>query len=63
MLQRIISGGQRGADQAALDAAIKLGFQTGGTAPRGYRVCLFDGSNSSDRELLEGYGLVGLPPN
>lgn len=58
MLQKIISGGQRGADQAALDAAKELDLQTGGTAPKGYRVCLFNGSDSSDRELLTMYGLV-----
>ncbi len=33
---RIISGGQTGADRAALDAAAALGLPTGGTAPSGY---------------------------
>lgn len=33
---RIISGGQTGADQAALTAARDLGIPTGGTAPRGW---------------------------
>jgi hypothetical protein len=33
---RIISGGQTGADRAALDAAAALGVPTGGTAPAGY---------------------------
>ena len=32
---RIISGGQTGADQAALDAAIALGLPHGGWLPRG----------------------------
>ena len=35
MIKKIISGGQTGADQAALDAAIKLGIQHGGWIPRG----------------------------
>jgi hypothetical protein len=33
----IISGGQTGVDQAALEVAHDLGFPTGGTAPLGYR--------------------------
>ena len=32
---KIISGGQTGVDRAALDAAIKLGFQYGGFCPKG----------------------------
>ncbi len=35
MLKKIISGGQTGADQAALDAAIKLGIPHGGWIPKG----------------------------
>ena len=35
MLERIISGGQTGADRAALDAAIACGFPHGGWCPRG----------------------------
>jgi putative molybdenum carrier protein len=34
-LRRLISGGQTGADRAALDAAIALGIPHGGWAPRG----------------------------
>ena len=37
MLRKIISGGQTGADRGGLEAGKKLGLQTGGTAPRGYR--------------------------
>ena len=37
MIQKIISGGQTGADRAALDAAIKLGITHGGWIPRGRR--------------------------
>jgi len=35
MIKRIISGGQTGADQAALDAAIKLDIPHGGCIPKG----------------------------
>ena len=36
-VRKIISGGQTGADQGGLVAGRKLGLETGGTAPRGYR--------------------------
>ena len=35
MLKKIISGGQTGADRAALDAAIRLGIPHGGWMPKG----------------------------
>jgi len=35
MIQKIISGGQTGADQAALDVAIKLDIPHGGWIPKG----------------------------
>jgi len=35
MIKKIISGGQTGADQAALDAAIKYNFSYGGWIPKG----------------------------
>ncbi len=35
MLQKIISGGQTGADRGALDAAISLGIAHGGWLPKG----------------------------
>ena len=35
MIKKIISGGQTGADQGALDAAIKLGIPHGGWIPKG----------------------------
>ena len=35
MITKIISGGQTGADQAALDAAIELGIEHGGWVPKG----------------------------
>ena len=35
MIKKIISGGQTGADRAALDSAIKLGIPHGGWIPKG----------------------------
>jgi hypothetical protein len=34
-LEKIISGGQTGADRAALEVAVERGFQTGGWVPKG----------------------------
>jgi hypothetical protein len=34
-IRKIISGGQTGADRAALDAALELGFEIGGWMARG----------------------------
>lgn len=56
-LEKIISGGQTGADRAGLEAAKFLGIPTGGTAPKGWRICLEDGSNGSDPSLAD-FGLV-----
>ena len=36
-VRRLVSGGQTGADRAALDAAISLGIPCGGWCPRGRR--------------------------
>jgi hypothetical protein len=36
MLQKVISGGQTGADRAGLNAAQRCGLATGGTAPANY---------------------------
>jgi hypothetical protein len=35
MIERIVSGGQTGADQAALDVALELGIPHGGWVPKG----------------------------
>ena len=51
-LQRVISGGQTGVDQVALEVAKALGYETGGTAPKGYRTDA--GPNLALRDL---YGL------
>ncbi len=53
-LTTVISGGQTGADQAALVAARKSGLLTGGWAPPGYRTLM-----GSER-WLQSYGLVEL---
>lgn len=37
MIETIVSGGQTGADRAALDVAIRLGIPHGGWVPRGRR--------------------------
>lgn len=57
MLRKLISGGQTGSDKAGLIAGRKLGLETGGTAPKGWRVQLPDGTDSSDPGLKD-YGLV-----
>jgi len=51
MLKKIISGGQTGADRAALDAAIKLGLAHGGWVPKGRRA--EDGTIPSTYHLEE----------
>ena len=51
-LRRIISGGQTGADQGGLEAGRKLGIETGGLAPRGWKTC------RGPNPLLAVYGLV-----
>jgi hypothetical protein len=53
---RIISGGQTGADLGALVAAKRLGLDTGGTAPKGYRT---DAGPQPD--VLRGFGLIEHP--
>lgn len=56
-VSKIISGGQTGADLAGLTAAVALGIETGGTAPKGWRICLENGSNGSNPFLAD-FGLV-----
>lgn len=57
MIKQLISGGQNGADLGALQAAKSIGISTGGTAPKGWRVCAWDGSDASNPDLAN-YGLV-----
>jgi len=49
----IISGGQTGADQGALEAASLVGFTTGGFIPKGFKT-----EKGSMPELGEKYKLV-----
>ncbi len=49
---KIISGGQSGADRAALDAAMELGIETGGFCPKGRR--------AEDGRIPEHYSLTEL---
>ena len=53
MIKKIISGGQTGADQAALDAAIKYGFPHGGWIPKGRK--------TEDGILPDKYKLKEMP--
>lgn len=57
VLEQVISGGQEGVDLAALNAARDLLIPTGGTAPKGWRICLPDGSDGSNPNLAN-YGLI-----
>ena len=52
VLQKLISGGQTGADRAALDAALALGFPCGGWCP--------EGRLAEDGPLKAGYPLEVL---
>lgn len=52
MIRKIISGGQTGADQAGISAALTLGIDTGGTMPKGFK------TEAGNRPDLGTYGLV-----
>jgi len=51
MIDRIISGGQTGADRAALDVAIRHGMPHGGWCPKGRKA--EDGSLGEQYQLIE----------
>ena len=51
---KVISGGQIGADKIGLEEARKLGFQTGGTAPKRFQT-----SKGSDLTLKD-FGLTEI---
>ena len=53
MIEKIISGGQTGADQGGLEAAMELGIQTGGTAPMNWMT-----EKGSMKKSLVSFGLV-----
>lgn len=52
-LRKIISGGQTGADYAGLVAGRQLGLETGGTAPKGWRIQNYDGTEGSNPSLID----------
>ncbi len=52
MIEKIISGGQTGADQGGLEAAKELGIETGGTAPQNFMT-----ENGTCLKLKDTYGL------
>lgn len=52
-LTTVISGGQTGADQAGLHAALYRGLATGGTAPKGFRT-----ERGPEPDLGATFGLV-----
>lgn len=52
MINKIISGGQVGADLAALRIAKHMGIRTGGTAPQGYKTLA-----GPNYDLRDRYGL------
>jgi hypothetical protein len=58
VLERVISGGQTGADQAPLRAARAFGIPTGGFAPKGWLVETPDGRCTVPAPWLADWGLV-----
>lgn len=62
MLEKVISGGQTGADQAGLRAAKFVALLTGGYAPKGWLVEGDDGRDNVPAPWLRtGFGLVECP--
>jgi len=53
MIEKLISGGQTGSDQGALEAALELGIPTGGWIPKGFLT-----ENGNDPSLGERFNLV-----
>jgi len=51
MIQKIVSGGQTGADRAGLDVAIRWGFPHGGWCPKGRKA--EDGNIGGQYQLVE----------
>ena len=53
MMQQLVSGGQTGADRAALDVAIRHGFPHGGWCPKGRK--------AEDGQIGDQYNLTETP--
>ncbi len=58
MIKKIISGGQTGADMAALDVAIELGIPHGGWIPKGRKA---EDGTLSDKYLLQETKTINYP--
>lgn len=58
MIMKIISGGQTGAERAALDVALKLGIPHGGWVPKGRKT---DGGILPEKYKLKELKLAGYP--
>jgi len=56
MIEKIISGGQTGADRGGLEAARTVMIPTGGNAPKGYKT-----EDGPDLSLRDRYGLSEHP--
>jgi len=61
MLDKVVNGGQTGADQGALRAARACGIPTGGWAPLGWLVETADGKRTEAAPWLAEYGLADCP--
>jgi hypothetical protein len=61
MLERVVTGGQTGADQGALRAARACNVPTGGWAPLGWLVETPDGRHDVAAPWLATWGLVECP--
>ena len=63
MLEKIISGGQTGADQGALEAAEQLSIATGGKMPRGFKTEDGPMPDLASRFGLEELASLEYPPS
>jgi hypothetical protein len=61
MIERVVSGGQTGVDQAGLRAARAAGIPTGGAAPKGWLTESVDGRRNVPAPWLSEYDLVECP--
>ena len=52
-LRKVISGGQTGADKTALECARTIGLETGGTAPKGWKIDGGVDPSLADYSLIE----------
>ena len=60
-LRKVISGGQTGADRTGLECAKTLGLETGGTAPKGWRIDGGTDPSLADFGLLQSHS-ESYPP-